>query len=134
MFDMPLTDCFGEADTEAQYRLDENGVRTPNPGRGAASFEHFIAIGLQMIMRNMIKGPCPAKHIAKPEVGTGGSLMVKVLHNIFTGEDPSDIPLSSLPESFANSSPACFAARAAICSSSTTSHPITSTCRSWRSC
>ena len=98
VFDMPFTDCFGEANTEPQYSIDENGVRAPNPGRGAASFEHFITIGLEMIMRNMIKGPCPAKHIAKPEVGTGGSLMVKVLHNIFTGEDPSDIPLSSSPE------------------------------------
>ena len=98
VFDMPFTDCFGEADIEPQYNFDDNGERAPNPRRGAASFEHFIAIGLEMIMRNMIKGPCPAKHIAKPEVGTGGSLVVKVLHNIFTGEDPSDIPLSSLPE------------------------------------
>ncbi len=98
IFDIPFVDKFGEVETEPQYILDADGHRVPNANRGAASFEHWLAMGLQMIMRNMITGPCPSIHVAKPEVGTGGSLVVKIVHNIFTGDDPGDIPLSDSAE------------------------------------
>lgn len=98
VFDVPFVDKFGEVETEPQYVIDSGGHRVPNRKRGAASFEHWLAMGLQMIMRNMICGPCPSIHVAKPEVGTGGSLVVKIIHNIFTGDDPGDIPLSSVGE------------------------------------
>lgn len=98
--DFAFTDAFGAFDPELQYseQKDSMGHAVPNWNRGLASRAHVLAMGLQMIMRSVISGPCPSYHVTKPTAGTGGSLLVQTVHRIFAGGPAPDIPLSDAPD------------------------------------